>query len=131
MKELTLAPAAEAITAMNVRFGEAFSRGDAEAIARLYTEGAEVLPPNSPILKGRGAIHAFWQGAIDMGLKAAALTWLEIEDLGEKAVEIGSYELFLSGGVLLDEGKYMVVWKREGDVWRLHRDIWNTSQRAG
>jgi ketosteroid isomerase-like protein len=23
-------------------------------------------------------------------------------------------------------GKYIVVWKKDGDAWRLHRDIWNT-----
>jgi ketosteroid isomerase-like protein len=24
-------------------------------------------------------------------------------------------------------GKYVVVWKKDGDgMWRLHRDIWNT-----
>jgi uncharacterized protein (TIGR02246 family) len=131
VKELALTPAAEAITAVNVLFADAFARGDAAAIARLYTEDAAVLPPNLPVQRGRAAIRAFWQGAIDMGLKAATLTWLEVEDLGDEAIEVGSYELFLAGSVLLDEGKYIVVWKREGGAWRMHRDIWNTSQRAG
>ena len=29
---------------------------------------------------------------------------------------------------VLDSGKYIVVWKREGDAWRWHRDIWNSSR---
>lgn len=26
-----------------------------------------------------------------------------------------------------DQGKYVVLWKKEKDGWKLHRDIWNTS----
>jgi len=29
-----------------------------------------------------------------------------------------------------DRAKYVVVWKKVGGQWLLHRDIWNTSQPA-
>ena len=29
-----------------------------------------------------------------------------------------------------DSGKYLVVWKNDGGSWKLHRDIWTTSQPA-
>jgi ketosteroid isomerase-like protein len=25
----------------------------------------------------------------------------------------------------VDQARYVVVWKREGGRWKLHRDIWN------
>ena len=28
---------------------------------------------------------------------------------------------------MLDEGKYIVIWKREAGQWKLHRDILNRS----
>jgi hypothetical protein len=38
----------------------------------------------------------------------------------------------LSGadGGALDNGKYVVVWHRDAGTWKLHRDIWTTSQPA-
>jgi ketosteroid isomerase-like protein len=31
-------------------------------------------------------------------------------------------------GAELDHGKYVVIWKKEAGGWKLHRDIWNSSQ---
>lgn len=31
---------------------------------------------------------------------------------------------------MTDVGKYVVVWKDEGGVWKLHVDIWNTDTLA-
>jgi ketosteroid isomerase-like protein len=36
----------------------------------------------------------------------------------------------LKNGKTADRGKYIVVWKRDGGQWRLHRDSWNTSMPA-
>ncbi len=118
------------ILAGNKQFMEAFKRGDAAAVAKLYTAGGQLLPPNSEVVAGRDAIRAFWQGAMDMGLKEAALDTTEVEGTGETAVEVGKYTLRIAGGQIADVGKYIVVWKAEAGVWKLHRDIWNTSRPA-
>jgi ketosteroid isomerase-like protein len=34
------------------------------------------------------------------------------------------------GGQVIDNGKYVVLWRREAGQWKLHRDIWNSSQPA-
>jgi hypothetical protein len=31
---------------------------------------------------------------------------------------------------VLDQGKYIVIWKREKGQWKLHRDIFNSSVPA-
>ena len=31
------------------------------------------------------------------------------------------------GEPVTDIGKYVVIWKRQGDDWKLHIDIWNTN----
>lgn len=114
----------------NARFGEAFRKGSAAEVAASYTEGAMILPPNRGIVEGADAIKGFWQAVIDMGIKDLKLESVEVQAQGDTAVEVGSYALFVEGGVEADHGKYVVIWKNEKGAWKLHRDIWNTSQPA-
>jgi uncharacterized protein (TIGR02246 family) len=118
------------IEAGNRRFMEAFGRGDAAGVARLYTPHAQLLPAHSDFVIGTPAIQRFWQGAMDKGLKEAVLETLEVEGHGETAYEMGRYSLKAGTGEVADSGKYLVVWKQEDGVWKLHRDIWTTSRPA-
>jgi uncharacterized protein (TIGR02246 family) len=111
-------------------FMAAFNRGDAAGVAALYTEDGQLLPPNAGFMKGRQAIQAFWQGGMDMGLKAAKIEIVEVEGHGDTAIEVSTYTLYGEGGQALDEGKYIVIWKKEGGQWKLHRDIFNSSKPA-
>ena len=47
------------------------------------------------------------------------------------AIEVGTYVLKGEGGAVADEGKYIVVWKKDGKAWKLYRDIFNSSRAAG
>jgi uncharacterized protein (TIGR02246 family) len=120
----------EEIEATNAQFLAAFGRGDAAAVAACYTEHGQILPPNADTTVGRQAIQAFWQATFDAGIKAAKLETLEAEAHGDTAIEVGRYVLYGGGGQQLDVGKFVVVWKREGGEWRLHRDIFNSSLPA-
>ena len=106
---------------------EAFGKGDAAALANLYTKGGSVLPPNSEVIGGIGDIRGFWQGAMDMGIKGAKLETVDLEVYQGAACEVGNYTLTGSKAEVIDRGKYIVIWKEEGGKWRLHRDIWNSS----
>ncbi|MFN2131069.1 MAG: YybH family protein, partial [Anaerolineae bacterium] len=76
------------------------------------------------------AIQAFWQAVLDAGIKEARLEIREVEAHGDTAIEVGEYTLHGEGGAELDAGKYIVIWKREGGQWKLHRDIFNSSLPA-
>lgn len=116
-----------AIATGNERFMTAFSRGDAAGVAAVYSSDARVLPPGGEPIAGRPAIEAFWRGVLDLGIKAARLETEELEVHGARAIEVGRYVLEGEAGRTLDRGKYLVVWREEGNDWRLHRDIWNSS----
>ena len=116
-----------AIEAANDRFEAAVSRGDGAGIAALYTAHAQLLPAQSDVVSGTQAIGRYWQAVFDSGIKGAELTTLEAEAHGNTADEVGRYELRGADGTLLDHGKYVVIWKKEGTTWKLHRDIWTTS----
>lgn len=116
-----------AIAETNRRFMASFARQDAASIATLYTEEGQVLPPGGDPIQGKSGIQQFWQGAMDLGIREAVLETLEIDTQGTQAIEIGRYALAGEGGAAIDRGKYLVVWRQQGDAWKLHKDIWNTS----
>lgn len=123
-------PIRDAIVAANQQFMSALGQGDAAGVAQLYTEDGQVLPPGSEPITGRPGIQAFWQGALDMGIKAAKLETVEVLHHGDTAYEVGRYTLEAEGGQIVDHGKYVVIWQRQAAGWKLHRDIWNTSRPA-
>ena len=110
----------------NRAFAAAFLRGDAEAVAELYTEDAQVMPPGAGAVAGRPAIAAFWKGAIDAGVKDLALVTEQVESAGDLAYEIGRVRIVAKDGGVTED-RYLVVWKRGVGGWRLHRDIWNSA----
>jgi ketosteroid isomerase-like protein len=126
----TAADPRSGVEAANCGFMDAFRRGDAASVARLYTSSAQLLPAHSDFVAGTTAIQHFWQGAMDMGLKEAVLETLELEAHGDTAHEVGRYTLKAAGGQVADAGKYLVIWKQESGSWKLHRDIWTTSRPA-
>jgi uncharacterized protein (TIGR02246 family) len=109
-------------------FEATFRRGDAAGLAHLYTNDGMLLPTGSDFVEGKKAIEAFWQGAMDMGFKEAKLDIVELERQGDSVIEMGRYTLKDADGAVMDEGKYIVIWKQEDDQWKLSRDIWNSSQ---
>ena len=120
----------QAISAVNRRFEAAFEQGDAAGVAGVYTSTARILPPNFEPMDGKEAIQAFWQGAMDMGIQAAQLETIELEIHGDTAIEVGRGTLYVAGGQVADIASYIVIWKKEHNEWRWHRDIWNSDRPA-
>jgi uncharacterized protein (TIGR02246 family) len=118
----------DAIAEVNKQFVSAFEQGDAEGVAALYTEGGQILPPGSAIITGKEGIAAFWTGAMGMGIKRAELSTLELDPQGDTAIEVGRATLYSEAGDVIDNPKFIVVWKREAGQWKLHRDIWNSDK---
>ena len=123
----------DAVTAAIQTFEDALKRGDAAAIAALYSRDATLLPPDNPMMKGADAIEAFWQSAMNMGIRGGKLETLEVEARDDLAYEMGRFELTMepegSESTTLT-GKYVVVWKVGEGNWRMHVDIWNTNGSA-
>lgn len=118
------------INEVNKTFETAFAKGDAAGLAAVYTKNGQILPPNGKMQTGIPAIQKFWQGAIDLGIGRATLKSVELEVHGDTAIEVGQFSLKTKDGELADEGKYIVIWKKEDGSWKWHRDIWNSSRPA-
>ena len=117
----------DAINAANEVFVATYNQGDAAGLAALYTKDGQMLAPNAPLMTGHEAVQGFWQAVMDMGIEKAAIFTGEVEDHGDTAIEVSSYKLFGAGDQELDQGKFIVVWKQVDGEWKLHRDIFNSS----
>ncbi|HWO87095.1 MAG TPA: SgcJ/EcaC family oxidoreductase [Stellaceae bacterium] len=117
------------IEKLNDVWTAAFNKGDAAAVAALYTEDAYVLPPGSAMVKGRAAIEAFWRQAAQQ-MSDAKLTTVDVLPLGRSAArEIGTVTLKTKSQPPQEVvGKYVVVWRKIGRDWKLATDIWNTDK---
>jgi uncharacterized protein (TIGR02246 family) len=117
------------IEKLNDAWTAAFNKGDAAAVAVLYTEDAYVLPPGSAMVKGRAAIEAFWRQAAQQ-MSDAKLTTVDVLPLGRSAArEIGTVTLKTKSQPAQEViGKYVVVWRKVGRDWKLAADIWNTDK---
>ena len=124
-----LAQSKATIEKLNDVWTAAFTKGDAAAVAALYTEDAYVLPPGSAMVKGRAGIEAFWRQAAQQ-MSDAKLTTVDVLPLGRSAArEIGTVTLKTKSQPPQEVvGKYVVVWRKVGRDWKLATDIWNTDK---
>ena len=117
------------IVAANQKFMDIFRKGTT-GISECYAGDAELYPPNNDVIKGASPIGTFWKGAFDSGIKKVSLETGSADPAGDKIIETGHYTLSGADGMPIDSGKYIVIWQKEKGGWKLHRDIWNTSQAA-
>jgi len=124
----------EEITKRNEKFTQYVRKGDISGLASLYTEDACLMPANSPAVVGRDNIKAFWDAAAQtMGVKDAALSTVELLGEGDTVTEYGEYKLKVQQEGQEpgeDTGKYVVLWKKTPEGWKLHWDIFNTDLPA-
>ena len=117
------------IVEANGNFMAAFGAQDASAMAALYTQDAQLLPPNGDFQTGNAAVEAFWGSLFSAGFDGVVLETLEVHGNGNIVSEVGLFTLYLNGQYF-DNGKYVVVWKKVNGNWYLHRDCWNSSNPA-
>lgn len=104
------------------QMGAAMAAGKPQELALHFTEDALLKFPGMEPLKGRKAIEQAHQQLIERGVGIRPSTQ-EVEVSGNMAYEIGSYKMTDMKGQTIDKGHYATLWKKEGDAWRIARDI--------
>jgi len=73
---------------------EVAAQRNVQALDRVYTTKARVLPPGAAMVEGRENIKAFWRGAIEaLDVSSVKLETLDFQVLGDGGVEIGQATL--------------------------------------
>ena len=119
------APDIRAAIALQSRaFMDGMERGDARAVAALFTADAKLIVSGvENAIAGRDAIEKFWQVGLSNGLKGLRLTTVDLEGDSAWQFETGTYQALGAGGSDLGQGHYLFVWKQDQGTWRIHRDI--------
>jgi len=114
------------IEAVNAKWIEFFNKGDFAGVASLYANDATAFPPGSAMVQGGAAIGAMWNSMAEK-VGDPKLTTLDVKPLGPSAArEIGTFSLKTKGPTPQEvTGKYVVVWEKIGNDWKLAADIWN------
>ena len=104
------------------RWEKAYNDKNADAIAALYAEDAQLLPPGATEVTGRDAIRAYFVNDIEKH-------WAMI-DIKSDSNGVGGDWGWRSGTwsaetMPMATGKYIGVWHRTADGWLLQKDIWN------
>jgi uncharacterized protein (TIGR02246 family) len=120
------AEARAGIEAVNATFMKLVAEKNAAGLAALYTDTARVLPPNGAPVEGRAAIEQFFAGIVQ-GIAKVQLDTVEVEGHGDTAHEVEALAFFDANGTKIDEGKAIVIWKKVGEEWKLHRDMFSSN----
>lgn len=109
---------------------ERYTANDAAGIAALYTEDAQLLPPDQEIIDGRAAIQEFFARTNPPGSAAIEIATVETLVLGEHAHRQGSFRFKGPGGGLAAAGKFLELWKKVDGKWLIHREMWSANAPA-
>jgi len=121
------------VRAVNDAYEKAVANQDVAAVLGVYTPDATLLPPNAPLCKGAQAIEPILNAYIEAGANSLTLETIELDEQGDAVIEVGRYTLGIQtpDGHMEDVGKYLQVFKRQGDgSLRIAYDAFNSDQPA-
>ncbi|KXS17970.1 hypothetical protein M427DRAFT_54190 [Gonapodya prolifera JEL478] len=100
---------------------------DGTEFAKFFTEDAMFMAPNGPPIVGRDGIAHVPDHFRSMGFATPKLVPQEVHKVSsDVAWERGVHYLHRAlDGVLVETGKYIVIWKKVDGRWHVHRDCFN------
>ena len=111
---------------INSSIEEAFKSGNIENLSEFYTSDAQLMFPGAPAITGVDQIMAYWQGAVNAGVSNVRLQTTDVSGSANEVIEYGAYTIFAGDNITVDKGKYIVIWKKEGEKLKVFRDISNS-----
>lgn len=114
-----------AIDLANRAYLEALENGDAAAYGAIFTDDAISMPARGKIVRGRRAIEASIEGALrHIAFRAGDIRTIETHVDGKTAYELGrySFDVTADGSAQTLAGRYLVVWRKVRDDWKIAVD---------
>jgi ketosteroid isomerase-like protein len=125
-----LEEAKKAIAASNEILFKAFAKGDSSIFIDRYAKDCWIMPPNAPALCGTGAPLEFFRAAYNkFGVRNGNFITIDVFGDGDEFVtEVGFWQLFGADNKPLDNGKFLVLWKKTPDGWKMFRDSFSSDR---
>lgn len=111
----------------NARYIEAFRKRTPAAFAALFTVDGAMISADGRVFRGRRAIEARMKNVMSrVRMTEGRIETSSLVLMDGLAYETGKWWFSFAadtGAAAPDSGRYVVLWKPEGGVWKLHRDI--------
>ncbi len=125
INEVALGDDAEALETLKSfvqRHADAFNQQDAEAFGQLWSEDGKLLRNHSPIVEGRQAIiESEGFAPENVGTFKLSMEALEAVSFGDTLYGMGTYKVVGIEGQVLDDGKFMALYKQVDGGLQLYR----------
>jgi ketosteroid isomerase-like protein len=115
---------AQAVRQATAALEAAFNSNEMDKIVELYADNSVFMPPNKPLLRGRGPLKSFYDGLHQVGWKDLKLTPDDVAGHGPLAYESGSYSMM--NGNNPDRGKFLIVFRNLGGSWKIEYTSWSS-----
>ena len=128
--ETPLDDAKKAIAASNDVYFRSFETNDSSIFLARYAEDCRILVPDMSPLDGHDGARRFFRLAYDrIGLRGGRFITTRIYGDGTDYVtEEGVWQSFDARHVLFDNGKYLVLWKKTPQGWKMFRDSFSSDR---
>jgi ketosteroid isomerase-like protein len=125
-----LEEAKKAIAESNEIYFQAFVKGDSSIFIARYAKDCWIMPPNAPALCGEDAPLEFFKTAYHtFGLRNGKFITIDVfGDGGEFVTEEGFWQSFDADNRVFDNGKFLVLWKKTPDGWKMFRDSFSSDR---
>ncbi len=118
--------AKEEIIDANKAFMTLFAAGDSIGLSNLYTKDAKFMMTGAPAISGTKNIQSTFSSIMKSGVSSVNLVTIEVWGTENLITEEGTLSLFV-GDAEVDQGKYLILWKKEDGKWKFFRDIFNSN----
>jgi ketosteroid isomerase-like protein len=120
-----------AIANSNDIYFQAFVKGDSSIFIDRYAKDCCLMPPDHPPMCGENALLEFFRMAYyHLGLRNGQFITTNVYGDGKEFVtEEGIWKSFDARNTLFDNGKFLVLWKRAPEGWKMFRDSFSSDRK--
>lgn len=118
------------IRKLDAAWGQAASRYDLDAVVGFYAQNGSVVWPGAPAAHGTAHIRAAWQQMFAL-YKGLTLDFtperIDLAQGGQLAADFGkvAFGHDTPQGRVEETAKYVVVWKKVDNIWKVLYDCYN------
>ncbi|MGS2762777.1 YybH family protein [Sinomicrobium sp. M5D2P9] len=124
-----LEEAKKAIAESNAIYFKSYERNEPKLFTDRYAKDACLMEPGKPIMCGEDIVAEFFRKSYAGGTRSGEFITQEVFGAGDGyVVEVGLLKIYDGKGKQKDNGKYLVLWKKTPEGWKMFRDAFSSNQ---
>jgi ketosteroid isomerase-like protein len=111
-------------------YEEAYEKGDLDKLMAFYADDVVSLPPGFPKSEGKAELEAAFREYFDAFTIERDFELVSVDVSGNTANRLGEWTQTLTpkdgGEPIVEVGRCVLDFEKQGDEWKIDREIWNT-----